>query len=115
MSQNIRNYIFNEESLPLIVSEPCTCTCECCCSDNNVLRTEPMGPLSTHTFGKKEGKKDTLDTGRPAKYSRTHTLQESPEHSHHNSWAIEEEEDPAIRWVNRVTKEEEDPAINSVH
>ena len=34
---------------------------------------------------------------RPAKYPRSKTIQESPEHSHHNSWAIEEEEDPLLR------------------
>ncbi len=31
------------------------------------------------------------------KHARPLALQESPEHSHHNSWAIEEKEDPDIR------------------
>ena len=34
---------------------------------------------------------------RHTKYPRTATLQESPDHSHHNSWAINDEEDPALR------------------
>ena len=34
---------------------------------------------------------------RPSKYPRAATLQESPDHSHHNSWAINDEEDPALR------------------
>lgn len=59
-----------------------------------------MGPLSTHMIGKKEAQKEAVDGGRPAKYLRTHTLQgESPDHSHHNSWAIEEEEDSAVRYT----------------
>ena len=34
---------------------------------------------------------------RHTKYPRAATLQESPDHSHHNSWAINDEEDPALR------------------
>ena len=34
---------------------------------------------------------------RPSKLPRSKAIQESPEHSHHNSWAIEEDEDPALR------------------
>ncbi len=34
---------------------------------------------------------------RHTKYPRAATLQESPDHSHHNSWAINDEEDPSLR------------------
>ena len=37
------------------------------------------------------------DRTRPSKHPRAATLQESPDHSHHNSWAINDEEDPALR------------------
>ena len=34
---------------------------------------------------------------RPAKFPPSHIIDDSPEHSHHNSWAIEEEEDTNLR------------------
>ena len=34
---------------------------------------------------------------RPAKFPPSHIIEDSPEHSHHNSWAIEEEEDAKLR------------------
>ena len=37
------------------------------------------------------------ERARHTKYPRAATLQESPDHSHHNSWAINDEEDPALR------------------
>ena len=54
-------------------------------SSNSRMQSVPQGEPSRGNGGEK------------LKFPRAVSLQESPEHSHHNSWAIEEEEDPLIR------------------
>ena len=43
------------------------------------------------------GERERSDRIKPTKYPRAAILQESPDHSHHNSWAINDEEDPTLR------------------
>ena len=54
-------------------------------------------PNISHGGGGGGADRERPDRTRPSKYPRAAALQESPDHSHHNSWAINDEEDPALR------------------
>ena len=62
---------------------------------NRKARSQPN--ISQGGSGGGGGERERPERTRHTKYPRAATLQESPDHSHHNSWAINDEEDPALR------------------
>ena len=54
-------------------------------------------PNISHGGGSIHERERGGERGRHTRHPRAATLQESPDHSHHNSWAINDEEDPALR------------------